>query len=234
MSETNAVKPQYQRVADELRLKIMAGEYLPGQRLPAEPDLDGVSRSTWREAIRTLQAESLVVATRGVRGGVFVAEPTADDVSRYLRNSLTLLARGRLRPEQILEVRRMLEVPAAGLAAQRRREAHLEQLADALTDSREKRGPEQWAANYQFHAVLLDATDNPLTSAILDPLTTVLRSALDRGQADEAFWAVVCGDHDEILTAIRDGDPAAAERAMSHHLDHLAKTYGAISRLADD
>jgi DNA-binding FadR family transcriptional regulator len=227
------VGPQYQRVADELRLKIMAGEYLPGQRLPAEPDLEGVSRSTWREAIRTLQAESMVVATRGVRGGVFVAEPTAEDVSRYLRNSLTMLARGGLRPAQILEVRRMLEVPAAGLAAQRRQDDHMEQLTGAVTDSREKHGPEQWAANYLFHTVLLDAAGNPLVSAILAPLTTVLRSALDRNQADEAFWTAVCSDHDDILTAVRAGDPVAAERAMRRHLDNLGTTYGEISRAAD-
>lgn len=66
-------QPKYQRIADELREAIQAGEYGPGERLPGENDLMAtyeVARMTARQALGVLQNEGLVESRKGA--GVFV------------------------------------------------------------------------------------------------------------------------------------------------------------------
>lgn len=77
------VLPAYQQVANQLRELIMKGTLVVGERLPAEGEMAlkfGVSRSTVREALRGLSSQSLVQTKRGVNGGTFVAEPSAEHV----------------------------------------------------------------------------------------------------------------------------------------------------------
>ena len=71
--------PAYRLLADDLRAQITSGRLVPGDRLPTEPQLcqrSGVSRSTVREALRLLASQHLIVTTRGVSGGSFVAHPS--------------------------------------------------------------------------------------------------------------------------------------------------------------
>jgi GntR family transcriptional regulator, transcriptional repressor for pyruvate dehydrogenase complex len=121
--------PAYQMLADELRADITSGRLRAGERLPPEPELcvkTGVSRSTVREALRLLASQHLIVTTRGVTGGSFVAHPDAEQLSEALSTGLTLLNNAAaIGFTDLLEVRRALEIPAAGLAAIRRSEAHL-------------------------------------------------------------------------------------------------------------
>ncbi|MFJ5550000.1 GntR family transcriptional regulator [Streptomyces sp. NPDC093225] len=68
-------RPKYQRIADELKAAIRAGEYGPGDRLPGENDLmaaHGVARMTARQALGVLQSEGIAEARKGA--GVFVRE----------------------------------------------------------------------------------------------------------------------------------------------------------------
>ncbi|GHJ37365.1 GntR family transcriptional regulator [Streptomyces sp. TS71-3] len=74
-SQGSGRQPKYQRIADELKAAIEAGEYGPGDRLPGENDLMArheVARMTVRQALGVLQAEGLVEARKGA--GVFVRE----------------------------------------------------------------------------------------------------------------------------------------------------------------
>src|SRR5215212_4514192 len=119
-------------LADALRARILTRELLPGQRLPIEPDLADeydVSRSTVREALRVLASQGLVITTRGVSGGSFVAYPSPKQMSDYLHASLGLFAESEdLAVDALLEARDLLEVPAAGLAALRRTASDLDTL----------------------------------------------------------------------------------------------------------
>ncbi|MEV4189191.1 GntR family transcriptional regulator, partial [Streptosporangium canum] len=116
----------YQALAADLRDRIVSGEFQPGDRLPIEPDLCvryGVSRSTVREALRLLASQNLIRTVRGTTGGSFVAHPDPDHISAYLETSFDLM---RVGIGQLMEIRELLEVPAAGLAALRRTGADLE------------------------------------------------------------------------------------------------------------
>ena len=69
----------YERVADQIGALIHSGEFLPGQRLPAERDLArilGVSRPVVREAMIALEIAGLVEVRTGA--GAFVRDQSAD------------------------------------------------------------------------------------------------------------------------------------------------------------
>lgn len=228
-------RPQlgYERVADALRDMILSGELLPGERLPPEAELTArmeVSRGTLREALRVLSSQKLLTTTRGVNGGTFVAEPSVEDVSEYLETSLGLLSRGRVSVPQLLEVRAMLEVPAAGLAARRRTQADLERLASSIVavDSRDAPEGARWSANSNFHVLLLRAAGNPLLDMVTQPVFSVLRERFLRERADASFWRTVADEHAAILEHVRAGRADAASRAMRAHLAALRDTYTRI------
>lgn len=227
------IVPAYQQVADDLRGLILSGELSPGAQLPTEAELCesfGVSRSTVREALRVLSSQHLVTTTRGVTGGTFVAQPEAERVTDYLETSLGLLAGAEeLDVTELLEARLTIEVPAAGLAAKRRKAVHLERLRA----SREEGQVEQehgFEGNRTFHEVVVEASGNRLLSVMATPILGVLRERFLRDEAPRSFWTKVAHDHDAILAAIEAGDSEAAEQEMRAHLGRLASTYRKIDR----
>jgi DNA-binding FadR family transcriptional regulator len=225
-SSSTARLPAYQRLADHLRASILSGELPPGRRLPLEAELcerHGVSRSTVREAIRLLEAQHLVVTTRGTTGGSFVSVPVTDRISDELGTSLDLLISNHsVTVDEVLEARQLIEVPAAALAAKRRTDA---QLADLRACVEEGRG-----ANERFHSVLLEASGNPLVEVVCRPLFDVLRDRLRRDLATDEFWSAVDGEHRRLLELVEAGDAEGVAEEMARHLDHLATEYRALDR----
>ncbi|MGH3319158.1 MAG: FadR/GntR family transcriptional regulator [Streptosporangiaceae bacterium] len=229
-------RPAYEGLADKLRLRILSGELKPGDRLPVEPELSaqyGVSRSTAREALRVLSSQNLVTTTRGVAGGSFVVHPDGQQISDYLEASLTLLTTSgsaEITVAALLEVRDILEVPAAALAAERRSEEQLAALRGTLVDPRTVESPDIYPVNRDFHTALLEASQNPLLEVVTRPVFRVLSGRFIRDVAPATFWARVYGDHREILSHIEDRDREGARASTHEHLLHLRSTYEEIDR----
>ena len=225
-SSSTARRPAYQRLADHLRDAILRGELVPGRRLPLEAELcaiHGVSRSTVREAIRLLEAQNLVVTTRGTTGGSFVSVPAPDRISDELGTSLDLLISNHsVTVDEVLEARQLIEVPAAALAAKRRTDAQLAELRACVEEGR--------SANERFHAVLLEASGNPLVEVVCRPLFDVLRDRLRRDLATDGFWSAVDGEHRRLLELLEAGDAEGVAEEMARHLEHLATEYKALDR----
>ena len=229
------IQPAYRQVSDQLRDKILRGELLPGARLPNETDLSslfGVSRSTVREALRVLSSQNLVTTTRGVDGGTFVARPEPEQVADYLEASLGLLSTSEdVNVTQLLEFRRILEVPAAELAAERASEDDLEVLRDSLRAEADGRsGSAAFEGHRAFHQTVLDACGNPLLEMVTRPIFRTLRTRFLRDQAPPTFWDEVRDDHARIVDRIEQGDIGGAGQAMRDHLDAIALTYERIDR----
>ena len=170
-------QPAYEQVAEAIRRQIIGGRLAPGDRLPVEGDLasqHGVSRSTVREALRVLTSQNLVVTTRGVTGGTFVAMPDASLVAENLTTSLDLLTMAeQITVTELLEAREMLEVPAAGLAALRREPDDLAELGASLPDGPEDLSP-TFESSRNFHRLILGASGNRLLQTMTNPVFLVL------------------------------------------------------------
>jgi DNA-binding FadR family transcriptional regulator len=227
-------EPAYRLVANELRRRILAGEIVPGERLPVEVELAdsfGVSRSTLREALRTLSSQHLVHTSRGVTGGTFVAQPAPALIASSLATGLGFLSgTEELTVADLLEARELLEVPAASLAAHRRTDAQLEGLM-AVTSSAANtdRGP-IFESNRSFHALVLQASNNRLLEVMTRPVFEVLQTRFLRDQAPASFWKRVNREHRAITEAIGEGNADRAAAEMKTHLEHLRQTYQRIDR----
>jgi GntR family transcriptional repressor for pyruvate dehydrogenase complex len=216
--------PAYQVLAEDLRAQITSGRLRPGDRLPAEPQLcaqSGVSRSTVREALRLLASQNLIVTVRGVAGGSFVAEPSPARLADALTLGVGLLvSAGHLAPEQVFEAREAFEVPASGLAAQRRTEEQLAALGGALFDPATAGHDAMLAAHRAFHSGVAAATGNPLFELMTRPLYAD-RDGWGWVTRAPRFWQRVDADHRRILGAIAARDADAAMAAARAHLTHL-------------
>jgi DNA-binding FadR family transcriptional regulator len=222
------VRKAYEQVADQLRDLITSGELTPAQRLPNEAALAaqfGVSRPTIREALRELSAMSLIRTTKGASGGSFVTVPTPDHISEFLRANIGLLSQAEhVALDEFLEARKLLEVPAARLAARRRTDADLERLRAAIP-ARPLEREEQFLYNKDFHSAIVVASGNTLLSICAQPVFSVLQASLKRSTLSRRFHDRVNDDHRAMVASLEAGDDEAVAEQMNEHLDFLTTVY---------
>jgi DNA-binding FadR family transcriptional regulator len=221
---------QYEQVAEELRTRVVAGTLRPGSRLPNEAVLArefGVSRPTVREALRSLAAQDLIRTAKGAGGGSFVTLPSVERVSDFLHSSITLMADANdVSLENLLVARELLEVPAAMLAARRRRDDELERLRETIPDEPLRLGPDrQFVYNQDFHAVVIECCGNALLTIASQPIFGVLQRNLARTTLGARFHRAINDQHRTIAAAIEAGDADAAGAEMHAHLAYLRPYY---------
>ncbi|WP_433827154.1 FadR/GntR family transcriptional regulator [Actinoplanes sp. CA-015351] len=227
MTGSTVRPPAYQQLADDLRADITSGRLQPGERLPPEPELCvkiGVSRSTVREALRLLASQHLIVTTRGVTGGSFVAHPDAEQLADGLSTGFALLTHSAsVGLVDLLELRRALEVPAAGLAATRRTDAHLAELRGALFDPVIDDFDTMMAAHSAFHRAISKATGNPLFELVGSPLYQASYGEEIIGVLPEGYWLRIDADHRRLVECLISQDAESATRVAGEHLDFIAE-----------
>ncbi len=106
-------------IAETLRSRVARGELRAGDGLPGEAELMqrfGVSRPTLREALRILEAQSLITVARGARGGARVQLPDGRLAAQHV--ALLLQVQGATLAD-VYEARMLIEPGAARLAAER-------------------------------------------------------------------------------------------------------------------
>jgi GntR family transcriptional regulator, transcriptional repressor for pyruvate dehydrogenase complex len=218
--------PAYQLLADELRADITSGRLQPGERLPPEPELchrTGVSRSTVREALRLLASQHLIVTTRGVTGGSFVAHPDAEQLSESLSTGLTMLTNAaEIGLADLVELRRALEIPAAALAAVRRTEGQLAEIRAALFDPDLDGFDVMMRAHAVFHAAVTRASGNALFELFTGPLYRVSYGEDVTANLPDGYWRRIDADHRDLLASLADRDAERAATLARTHLDYVA------------
>lgn len=211
--------PLVEQVITALRTPVTSGEWPVGSRIPTEPELVeqlGVARNTIREAVRSLAHSGLLEIRQGAGTYVRATSELSGVMQRRFAES---------RHDDILELRRALEVEAARLAAQRRTDDNLE-LIDATLARRE----EAWSkgqssgeteefiqADAAFHQALLTASHNAALAELYADLGDVLRVHL-RETVGTELTAERYVDHRPLAEAVRDADPHTAAREASSHL----------------
>lgn len=219
--------PAYQLLADELRADITSGRLQPGERLPPEPELcvkTGVSRSTVREALRLLASQHLIVTTRGVTGGSFVAHPDAEQIGDGLSTGFTLLTNTPgIGLADLLELRRAFEVPAAGLAAARRTEEHLLEIRGTFFDPLIDDLDTMMLAHAAFHMAVVKASGNPLFELVGRPIYHASYGEAVTESLPADYWRRIDADHRQLLDLLCAGDAEGATKCSSRHLDYVVE-----------
>jgi DNA-binding FadR family transcriptional regulator len=148
-------------------------------------------------------------------------------MSSFLHSSITLLADANdVSLENLLEARELVEVPAARLAAERRRDHDLERLRDAIPDKPLRLGPDQqFVYNQDFHSIVIECCDNVLLAIASQPIFGVLQRNLARAKLGERFHRAINEQHRSIAAAIEAGDAGGAGGEMHAHLEYLRPYY---------
>ncbi|MCB0257074.1 MAG: FadR family transcriptional regulator [Anaerolineae bacterium] len=212
----------YERVVDKILALIQDGTWEAGDRLPPERDLAeafGVSRTVVREAVKTLEARGVLETLTG--SGVYVRPPDSAAISRSLRMYLQLLDQDDI-DLRLAEIRRVLEVEIAALAAERAMPEEREELRRLCREMRKHAGAPRVLAeiDFQFHLLLAEATRNELFGVLLTPLMEQLHEHFL--YAWEHYGArpaeSVFAQHEAIVTAVNAGDAELARSAMAQHI----------------
>jgi GntR family transcriptional regulator, transcriptional repressor for pyruvate dehydrogenase complex len=209
------------KVADKMLETILSRRLEVGDRLPSERELGeqfGVSRTVVREAVRALVAKGVIEVRSG--SGLRVAAVDASAVSE----SIGLFLRGESMDfEKVHEVRALLEVHIAGIAAERATDDDLRQLREVHERMQRDDGDVDAAAldDLEFHRRIARATQNDLYLLLMDSIGTALidirRENLGSGSAPMTH-----AQHRAILDRISDRDRDGAREAMAAHLEGVA------------
>jgi GntR family transcriptional regulator, transcriptional repressor for pyruvate dehydrogenase complex len=217
-----------EQIANELRSYVDRNQLRPGDRLGTETELAaefGVSRATLREGLRLLAGSHLIRSAQGRSGGIIVANTLQGSMGQNVSEVMAaMLANESIPLETMLEMRKVLELAAVGMAAERAADPAIGAL-EATVVAMERIGvlDEEFAANdIAFHEIIAVAAGNELivafSSWILDVLVPALRDRI--GPVLDA--ATLIAYHRAVLRPIRLRQPAAAQRAMAAHMDYLA------------
>ncbi|MEU3980809.1 FadR/GntR family transcriptional regulator [Streptomyces sp. NPDC026672] len=224
-SQTGGAGPRrvsaMEAVLAHLRDAIERGRYAIGDKLPSEAELCRtleVSRPVLREALRALQTMGLTVSRTGK--GTFVVADAVEDPTF-----------GDYSASHLLEVRRHVEIPVAGYAAERRTPENLDHLTHLLERMERETDTIAWVAmDTLFHLAVAEATQNPVFRRVIEEIRDALarQSAFLTELADRREQSD--REHRAIVEALADGSRHDAVEAMSHHLDRVENTLTAILR----
>ncbi len=219
----DAIRPArvYEQVVRQLQNRIVEHDLKPGDMLPPERELAAefqVSRSSVRDAIRTLELMGLVKSRQGE--GTVVRELSAESLVLPLSS---VLVRKRELVAELLDVRKMLEPPLAARAALHVTDEQLAHLKEILTRQRQKmrRGEQTVEEDSEFHYTIALAAQNTVMLKVLDVLMDLLRDSRARTLQFTGRLQRSLRGHNRILRALSQRDPRAAEAAMRLHLKEI-------------
>ncbi|MCR5335002.1 MAG: FadR family transcriptional regulator [Synergistes sp.] len=218
-------------VSDKLRELIETNSFAQGDKLPSERELAqmlGVSRNLLREAVVSLSAEGVLEVRE--RQGIFVKNVEGYDVLESLQGIQLLPAEFILYQ---LEVRTIISVPAARLAAQRRTDEDIRKLREcyksfaacpySTTEELEQSG--KWEA--LLHHLETEAAHNPILSRINESVNVLVEKnnlILHPNLAPEGGWVPhIIEQHAKIIKAIEERDPKTAGDVLLEHMTESVK-----------
>jgi len=224
-----AVKPEfetirknkvYEEVAKQIE-RLVLTKLHPGDKLPSERELAellGVSRSSIRDAIRSLELVGLLEPRQGA--GTVVREISTDVLVTPLAS---ILAHKRQLVGELLEFRKMLEPALAARAAAHASSEKLSEMEEILCRQGQKlsRGELAIEEDSEFHYSIAKASGNSVVLRVLDILMDLLRETRARSLQRKGRPEKSIAGHRRILAAIKRRDASAAEAAMRQHLKDI-------------
>lgn len=220
-------KKVYEEIVDQIKEMIDSGELKPGDRLMAERELAErmqVGRSAVREAFRALEAMGIIEIRPGE--GTFISRADADS---FLEEIALLLMTEKDSVKELLELRKILEVESAGLAALRHTKEDLENMENALREMEADLNAGELGdeADLRFHYAIAVGTGNSMLIKLMQTISDTMKSGLKYSR--EKLYRTpgtpqrLLKEHQVICGAIKNGDVKRARRAMYDHLDKVEK-----------
>ncbi len=213
-----------QRTAETLKKMIVEEhKYNYGEKLPNENELSqelGVSRTTLREAIRTLISNGVLVVKRGK--GTFVADQIDQysqdiEVNDFLKKKVTL--------RDLYETRLIFEPEAAALACKRATDEEIAEIlrlgeicqSEIKKDPSDKKRIESESA---FHGAILKSSHNEFLGQFLPILTNTIQKTIELNYNLESIAEEAYKDHIMIMKFLKQRNVVGVKSAVTIHLHH--------------
>lgn len=218
LKDTENLK-MYQEVLLKINEIVEEDQLKVGDRLPSERELADrlkVGRSSVREALRALELLGLISTRRGE--GTFIEEHTSHRLVEIL--SFFILRNERSKKD-LLEMRKIIELDAVRLAAERIEADTIREMEELIVRSEEqlKLGNIPLDEDYLFHQSIALATNNHLLFKLWKPVvdygSAILKESLERYGRPE----VSIQEHRKILNALKERNAKEAEEQMRLHLE---------------
>lgn len=221
-------------VVNRIGCEIINGFYQPGTRMPNEASMlerYSISRTVLREAYSKLTAKGLIQARTKV--GTHVRQQAdwnmldADVLDWHLQTmpSENIVS-------DLFALRRMVEPPAAAIAATTRSEAALAEISQAYAEMGACSPEDLLGADFRFHIAILAATGNHFIGAFSSLIHAAMQSTF------ELSWSGAAQIHEDrllqhggVLDAIQEQEPEQARLRMEKLLDDsIRDVRGALER----
>jgi len=190
------------RVARELEERILAGRWPVGYRIGREAELAteaGVSRWTFREAVRILESSGLVASRKGASGGLYVASSTLRSLHRRIANYIEFV---RVGPDEFTA---MLATVTMAIADEAARSVNPDVRAEisaiiASLDAQEL--STQLETVGRIHTALITCAGDEALAVLAGGLNHVLSNSLLYSSLDDAQWRRTCGEIVSVIAAL--------------------------------
>jgi len=218
------------RAADQIIKYIHENQLQEGDRLPVEAELMErfqVSRSTVREAVRTLSSRNIVLVRRG--RGTYVSHSVVEDPLGlnfvHDRNKLV---------QDILELRMMLEPANAAFCAERATEQEIQELwqLHKQVEAQIRRKENHTVHDVAFHCKIAECTRNDIIKILQPEISKGVTIFI--AYTKELLYEQTIDTHRQIVQAIQDRDRQAAFDAMLQHLKYNQEVLSHIDFNQDD
>ncbi len=223
-------KKIYEEVADQLLNMISTGVLKPGDKLDSVQKLSEkfeVGRSAIREALSALRAMGLVEMKQGE--GTFIKYYNPQSFSQSLTN-LLLMEKKDL--EDLLDVRKILELGAVESAALKRNEEDLNAIKAVLNNmkvSTMESSDIGEKADIDFHIAIARAAHNPLLENLMLSVSEAISKSMKETRRIWIFSKTTTLEklfeqHQNIYEAIKRKDVEESKTLMEYHLNSVQKT----------
>ena len=212
----------YEQIVDQIGQLVAKGQLKPGDRLPSERELVErfqVSRASIREAISALEMMGLIEVRSGE--GTYIRQVNIESVVTPLAWMLFIEKDTDL---ELYEARKILEVQAAGLAAERAEEDEIIEMFEALEIMRRDLESHQLGedADHHFHYAIARASHNKILFRLMNTLSDTMRKALKSSRSrlyeHEETPEKLYNEHHLIYEAIKNHNVEKAQKLMLEHL----------------
>jgi len=212
------------RIIRQIRALITSGQLVSGDKLPSERMLAekfGTGRSHVRDAIRKLEIYGIL--RTHPQSGTVVEGLGIAALDGLISNIIKIDEPGF---KSLVETRVMLEMNAAGLAAQRRTSKDLDILEKTLQAYEDKLIAENIAIeeDLMFHVKIAEASKNKVLQSLMMIITPdIIKSYSQLNICDNDVITRTIEDHRIILTHIKNKDATAVQQAMKFHLKDVVE-----------
>jgi DNA-binding FadR family transcriptional regulator len=195
-------------VADQIQEQILRGDYTVNQQLPIEQklmDRFGVGRSTIREAVKILVNSGYLRVQQGI--GTFIEDNSGVNETMFQRLK-------RADPKEVEEVRHLLELKMAQMAASNRTGNDISKMEHFLRKRKkaaEDNSPNEYIdAHVDFYMAMAEASRNKILTELFKSFAKQLKATMLSAYHDTGTLYDTSDLHSKLLDSVMRQDPSRA------------------------